>query len=81
VDQRAEARVLLRRPAHHSERPDRIAAVVDAVHVHERERVHQAVVAEMVTERAFRLRLVRPDHAGDDEVGVGGDAVAVVVVK
>jgi hypothetical protein len=42
--------------------------------------VDQAVVAEVVAERALRLRLVRVHGAGDHEVGVGGDAEALVVV-
>ena len=59
----AELRVLLRRPADDGERPDRPVAVVDALDVQHRERVGQAVVAEMIAERAFGKLLLRIDRA------------------
>ena len=72
VDELAERRVLLRRPADHRERPDRPGPVVDRVHRHHREVVRQAVVAEVVAERPLGLGRGRVDGAGDDEVRFGG---------
>jgi cysteine desulfurase len=54
MDDRAERGVLLRRPADDGERPDRPGPVVDRLDRHHRERVRQAVVAEVVAERALR---------------------------
>ena len=53
VDDRAEAGVLLRRPADHRERPDRVLAVIDLLDVQHRERMRQAVIAEVIAERPF----------------------------
>ena len=77
VDDCAERRVFLRRPADDGERPDRAVAVIDALDVQHREVVRQAVVAEVIAERPFGQLRVGIDRAGDAEVGVGGDRQAV----
>ena len=66
------AGVLLRRPADHRERPDRVLAVVDLLDAQHREVVRQAVVAEVIAERALRAcARVGIDRADQAEVGVG----------
>src|SRR5690606_9548406 len=76
VDQLSEGRVLLRRPADHGEGPDRIAAMPNLLDAQEGEIVDEAVVAEVIAERAFRSGLARVDRAGDDEVGIRRDEIA-----
>lgn len=77
VDELSEGRVLLRRPAHHREGPDGVPPRIDLVHPHEREGVLQAVVSEMVAEGSLGLVFTGVHLAGDDEVGVGADDMAV----
>ena len=55
VDQRAERGVLLGRAADRGERPDRPVAVVDALDAQHGEVVREAVIAEVVAERALGL--------------------------
>ena len=79
VDELAEGRVLLRRPADDGERPDRVLAVVDRLDAQHGEVVGQAVVAEVVAERPLGLaaragRSVPVMH----EVGLGGHGQAAV---
>jgi hypothetical protein len=50
----------------------------DALHAHHGEVVAQAVVAEVVSERAFRLQLARHDRPDDAEVGVRVHRVATM---
>ena len=63
VNDLAETGVFLRRPAHHGERPDRIGAMPDLFHVQHRKRMLEAVVAEMIAERALGQLQVRIDDA------------------
>ena len=58
VNQLAEDRVFLRRPADDGERPDRAVAVIDVLDAQHREIVLQAVVAQVIAERAFGQQLV-----------------------
>ena len=76
VDDRAEAGVLLRRPADDGERPDRVRAVIDGLDVQDGKVVRQAVVAEVIAERPFGQLPVGIDRADDAEVGLGGDGQA-----
>ena len=86
VDQLAEHRILLRRPAHHGERPDRAVAVIDVLDAKHGEIVRQAVVAQMVAERAFGQLLVRdrpcpqcrsrPRHRSAASAGCGSRRLA-----
>ena len=78
VDQLAERRVFLRRPAHRGERPDGALAVIHPLDSQHREVVGQAVVAEVVAERPLGLPHVRVDRAGDHEVGLGRHGQASV---
>ena len=71
VDQGAEGRILLGRPAHRGERPDGTVAVVDPVDAEHGEVVGEAVIAEMVAERTLGLASIRIDGPRDDEVGLG----------
>src|ERR1043166_8993400 len=73
VDDGAETSILLRRPADDGEGPHRVTAMVDLLHVQHWERVLQAVITEMIAERALGELLVRIDGAGDTEIGFGGD--------
>ena len=67
----AEAGVFLRRPADDRERPDRVRPVIDVLHVQHRKVVGEAVVAEVIAERAFGQLPRRIDGAGDAEIGLG----------
>jgi hypothetical protein len=72
VDELPERGVFLRRPADDRERPDGIAAMMDRRHLQHGKLVGQAVVAQVVAERAFGLLWRRRiDIAADAEVGVG----------
>ncbi len=57
VDQLAERGVFLRRSADDGERPDGAGPVIDGVDVEHGKVVRQAVIAEMVAERAFGQQL------------------------
>ena len=72
VDEPTEHRVFLRRPPHDRDRPDRAGAVGDAIDAKHGEVVLAGVVAEVVSERAFRLR-VGKDRSFDREIGLGVD--------
>ena len=76
VDQLAEHRVFLRRPADDGERPDRVAAAVHCFDLQHREGVREAVVAEVIAERAFGEQAIGVDRADDAEVAVGVDRQA-----
>jgi hypothetical protein len=72
VNELAERGVFLRRPADDRERPHRIAAMMDRRHPQHRKLVRQAVVAQVVAERTFRLFTGRRiDIAADAEVRIG----------
>ena len=58
VDELAEDRVFLRRPADDRERPDRAVAVIDVLDAQHREIVLQTVVAQVIAERPFGQQLV-----------------------
>lgn len=78
VDQIAKTRVLLRRAAHHRKRPDGILAVIDIVHLQYRKFVGQAIIPQMVPEWAFGQG-VGLHRSGDDEVGEGGEEMALFI--
>ena len=71
VDQLAEDRVFLRRPADHRKWPDRVAAMVNVLHSHYRKLVGQAVVAQVIAERTLGLEPVGIEPASDAEIGLG----------
>src|SRR5688572_28269268 len=71
VDDLAEARVLLWRPAHDGKGPDRVLAMINCLDVQNRERVPQAVIAQVIAERTFGQLLVRIDNAADAEIRSG----------
>ena len=73
VDQRAEHRVLLRRPADDREGPDGVLAVVHPLDDHHGEIVGQAVVAEVIAEGPLGQLAAGVDVAADAEVGLGVD--------
>src|SRR6478672_4942543 len=73
VNDLAKGRVLLRRTADDGERPDRPRPVVHLAHAEDGEVVLEAVVPEVVAERALRLGEVRLDLAADAEVALGRD--------
>ena len=73
VDELAEDRVFLRRPADDGERPDRVGAMIDVLDVQHREIVRQAVVAQMIAERSLGQLPLGIDRAGDAKVGLGVD--------
>jgi len=50
MDQSAKARVLLRRAAYDCERPNGILSRVNVFHAHQRKRMREAVIAEVVAE-------------------------------
>ena len=70
MDEPAEHRVFLRRPPHDRDRPDRAVTVGDAIDAEDREVVPAGVVAEVVAERALRLRAGK-DRPFDGEIGLG----------
>ena len=73
VNELAEHRVLLRRAPHDRERPDRALTMMHRIHPEHGELVRPRVVAEVITERTFQLRLRRTDRAHDAEVRVRVD--------
>ena len=72
VDEPAEHRVFLRRPPHDRDRPDGAGAVGDAIDAEHGEVVLPGVVAEVIAERALRLRTGK-DRPFDREIGFGID--------
>ena len=56
VNQLAEDRVLLRRPADDRKRPNRVRAMIHVLDPHQRKIVLQAVIAQMIAERPFGLQ-------------------------
>ena len=81
VDQPAELRILLRRPPHHRERPNRIAATGDGLDFQYRKRMRQAVVSQMIAERPLGQQSLRIDRAANAKIRIGqqrqADAVRV----
>lgn len=73
VDDLAKARVFLRRSADHRERPNRAVAMKYLLDTQHGKVVREAVVTQMITERAFWFETVRIDGAHDAKVGFGGD--------
>ena len=73
VDEPAEERVFLRRPADHGDGPDRPLAVPDVIHAEQRKLVPPGVVAEVVAERPLGLGGSGVHRAFDHKVGVGVD--------
>ena len=71
MDQFAEHGVLLRRSSDNGERPDCALAMVNFVHVQNREIMLQAVVSQMITKGAFWHLPRWIDGAGDAKVRVG----------
>ena len=72
VDQLAEDGVFLRRASDRCEEPDRIAAMINLVDLHDREVVPQAIVAKMVAEWSFGEDEIGIDCPRETEVGFGG---------
>jgi len=83
VDQLTERGVFLRRPADDRERPDCARLGIHLVHPHNRERMRQAVIAKMISERALGLRLPRINLTRNDKIGIvaNAEAVRVAVAK
>jgi len=71
VDERAEGGVLLGGTADGGKGEDGIPAVIDRLHLNDREFVGQAVVPEMVAEGPLRQGLFRVKHPADAEIGLG----------
>ena len=69
--------VLLRRSSNNGEWPDRIASMVNRINVHHREVMLQAVITEMVAERAFGKLPVGINCAGDAEVRIRNERETV----
>src|SRR4051812_11412442 len=78
VDKSTEAGVLLRRPADHGEGPDGVLAMIDLLHMEDRERMPQAVVTEMIAEGPFGQEPLGIDHAADAKVRVSEDRQAAL---
>ena len=73
----AEGGVFLRRPADNGEGPDRALAVIDGIDVQHGKFVRQAVISQVVAERAFGQGLAWIDGARNAKVGFGGYGEAV----
>ena len=71
MNEGAEGGVLLRWASHGGEGPDGSRPVVNRFHPQNRKIMSQAVIAEMVAERAFGKSPLRLDRAGNDEIGFG----------
>ena len=71
VDNLAEPRVFLRRPAHDGEGPNGAGAMSHLLDAQYGKRMLQAVIAEVIAERPFRQGQVRLHDAADAKVGVG----------
>src|SRR5688572_21516877 len=67
VDDLAEVRILLRRPADDREWPNRIGTMIDVPDVQNRKRMRQTVIPEMIAEGPFWQKVVR-NGTGDTEI-------------
>ncbi|MMZ66815.1 hypothetical protein D1872_293450 [compost metagenome] len=79
VDQLAESGILLRRTADYGERPNRVGSGVYFMHLHHRKRMDQAIIPQVIAERSLRLGFAGVNLAGDHEIGLIADAIAVHV--
>src|SRR5690554_1842377 len=68
MDQCSKRGVFLWWSAHYREGPNGILAVVDPMHFHQRERVNQAIITQMISKGAFGLILAWIYRAGNDKV-------------
>ena len=71
VDQGTEAGIFLGWTSDNGEGPDGIPAMVDGLHLEDREVVLQAVVAQMITEGSLGPGGLRVHRTDDAEVRVG----------
>ena len=79
MDQLSETRVLLRRTTDDRERPDGILASINLVYPHQGEGMLQAVISEVIAERAFRFHFAGMDLTGDHKIGIRTHAETVAI--
>ncbi|MNW64817.1 hypothetical protein D3C74_431320 [compost metagenome] len=77
MNQFPERGILLRRASYNSEREDRPLFRINLMHLHHRERMGQAVVAQMVAKRPLRPGLAGMNLARNHEIGVTAHTKAV----
>ncbi len=70
MDKGPKSRILLGRTANRGEGPDRIWAVINMSHPHDRKIMSQAVIAQVVTKRTFRTGLIRKNVTTETEVSL-----------
>jgi len=78
MNQRAENRIFLRRTTHDRKRPDRIAAMVDSINIHDRKIMRQTVISQMIAERTFGQNAIRIDRATDAEICIRANHRAAI---
>ena len=77
----AEDGVFLRRSPNNRERPDRVLAMVNFVHIQYREIMLQTVVAQVITKGAFRHLAIGINRTADTKVGIGVDRSGVCLAN
>ncbi|MNV99847.1 hypothetical protein D3C71_1952630 [compost metagenome] len=77
VNQLPEGGVFLRRTSYCGKGPDCISLGVHLAHPQIGKRVSQAVITQMIAKRTLRSRFPRIDIAGNDEIRIMANAIAV----
>ena len=77
VDEVAKAGVLLGRPAHDREVPDRVLAVIHVFDLHDGEIVGQGIISQVVAKGPLGLFHALADRARNDKIGIGGQHMPI----